>query len=304
MTIKQHTLKGEYHFEGKGLHTGRYSRMSVKGAPAGSGICFIRTDIGPDAVIPALADRVSDTSRSTRITQGQATVGTIEHIMSALTGLGVDNAVIEIDGPEVPILDGSALPYVEAFSKDSIPAQEAERKWLEIKHEVEVTDPVSGGYIRVTPADTLSINSRIDFSSPVIGVQEASWRPGEDYAGEIAPCRTFVFLHEITFLLREGLVKGGDASNALVIVDSTPSPGELEQLAAFLGKDTISVTPGGYLEHQTLRFPNEAGRHKLLDLIGDIRLSGGYPLVKVEAYKPGHALNTRAAAAILKSIKR
>lgn len=299
----QRTLKKTYLFEGKGLHTGTYAHMTVGPAPEGTGIRFLRTDIGPDAYVDALAENVSSTSRSTTITSGKASVGTIEHILSALTGLMVDNALIKIDAEEVPILDGSARLYVEAFCADGFQEQKAQRKYIEIGEEMFFEDKKRGTWIRITPADEPSFELTIDFNSKVLGIQTAEWHPGVDYANEVAPCRTFCFLHEIQLMLRLGLVKGGDVENAIVIVENPVSPCVLSMLRRRFGSSDVTVTPEGYLSNLKLRFPDECGRHKLLDIMGDLRLAGGFMKAKVTAFKPGHKFNTNAAKAVRQAIK-
>lgn len=298
--MKQRTLKKTYAFEGKGLHTGCYSHLSLKPAPADTGIVFVRTDLNLE--IPALAQYVSKTSRSTTITKGKASVSTIEHVMSALTGLGVDNAYVEVDNREVPILDGSARLYAEAVAPDGLQEQDAERKWLTLDRAVELKNPKTGSYVRIIPSDELSYEVTIDFNSKVLGVQTVTWNPDMDYASEVAPCRTFCFLHEIMLLSLVGLVKGGDVENAIVVVEKPVSDRRLARMSRRFGQPLLSVTPEGYLSNLTLRFPDECGRHKLLDIIGDLRLAGGFLKARVVAYKPGHSINTSVAKTIEKSI--
>ena len=301
---KQKTLSREYVFQGKGLHTGRIARMSLKPAPAGTGIVFHRTDLGPDAFVRALASNVSSTARSTTISEGGASVSTIEHLMSAFAGFGVDNALVEIDNAEVPILDGSASYYAEAFLKDGLSEQDTEKKVLELSGPVEVRDEASGSFIRIEPDDFPSIRLTVDFGSKVLGVQEVSWDASTDYAREIAPCRTFVFFHEIEYLFQNNLVKGGDVDNAIVIVEHPVSPGQVDRLAGLFNVPTLAIDDKGYLNNLKLHFPDECGRHKLLDLIGDLSLAGGMPLGRVTAFKPGHGINTRMAKAILETVSK
>lgn len=298
--MNQRTLKKTYTFEGKGLHTGCYSHLSLKPAPVGTGIVFVRTDLGLE--VPALAQYVSKTSRSTTITRGKASVSTIEHIMSALTGLGVDNAYVEVDSREVPILDGSARLYAEAVAPDGLQEQDAERKWLTLDREIELKNSKTGSYIKVIPSDELSYEVTIDFNSRVLGVQTVTWSPDMDYASEVAPCRTFCFLHEIRLLSLLGLVKGGDVENAIVVVEKPVTDRELARMSKRFGQPRLSVSPEGYLSNLTLRFPDECGRHKLLDIMGDLRLAGGFLKAKIVAYKPGHSINTSIAKTIEKPI--
>lgn len=301
--MKQKTLKTSCRFEGKGLHTGGFAHMTVNPAPAGSGIAFHRTDLGSDAIIQASASNVSNTARSTTISNGDASAVTIEHVMSALTGLGIDNALIEIDGPEIPILDGSAKPYAEAFTKAGIIEQDADRIYTTISETIEVRDEKSGSWIRIEPADELTYDITLDFNSKVLGEQVIRWDGSKEYASEIAPCRTFVFFHELEFLFNNNLIKGGDVDNAIVIVEHPVSEAQLDNICSLLNKPKLKVNANGYLNNLELHYSDECGRHKLLDLIGDLRLCG-FLKAKVSAFKPGHSLNTRAAKAVLESISK
>ena len=292
----QQTLKNKYSFEGKGLHTGRVAKMTVCPAPVDTGIVFRRTDLG-GALVEALAENVSSTARSTTISKGEASVSTIEHIMSALTGLGIDNAYIDIDNVEVPILDGSAKPYIDAMWKDGVEVQEAPRKYVEIKETIEVTNE-KGSVVRIEPSEEFSYNIKIDFNSRVLGVQHAVWDPSVEYAEEIGVCRTFVFFHELQFLYANNLVKGGDVDDAIVTVEHPVTDEQVQQMSQLFNVPALKVREDGYLSNLVLRFPNECSRHKLLDLIGDLRLAGGFLKVKVTAEKAGHGINTEAAKEI------
>ena len=300
----QHTLSKSYTFEGKGLHTGRTAKMTVSPAPENFGIRFRRTDLGGDVWIDALADRVTSTARSTRISDGDAAVNTVEHLVSALTGMGIDNARIDIDGPEVPILDGSARFYTEAIAVDGTAAQQEERNYLTVMAPVEVRDDKTGSWVRIEPADRPSYDVTVDFGSKVLGVQSARWDEDADYASEIGVCRTFVFFHEIEYLFANNLIKGGDVDNAIVIVEHPVSEEQLDRMSASMGLPKLSVVGNGYLDNLRLHFDNECGRHKLLDLIGDLRLSGGFLRAKVTAYKPGHTINNLAARAVLAQLRK
>lgn len=293
MTKKQNTLKKEYVFSGKGLHSGCTATMKLKPAPENTGIRFIRTDIGPDAVVDAVAGNVSSTARSTTISCGDATVGTIEHLLSAMTGMGVDNVIVEIDGAEVPILDGSARPYTDAIWADGFVEQDAPRHYIELKEPVEYTNEKTGAKLRLEPADEFSYDVTIDFNSRVLGVQTARFDSGTDYVREISACRTFCFFHEVEYLLAHNLIKGGDIDNALVIVEHPITVEQLKEVCRHIGKPELQVKDG-YL-NESLHFDNECARHKLLDLIGDLRLTGGFLKAKVTAYKSGHTINTTVA---------
>ena len=268
--------------------------MTVSPAPADTGIVFKRIDIGEDAMVEALAENVSSTARSTTISKGDASVSTIEHILSALTGMGVDNALIEIDNVEVPILDGSAKPYIEAIWKDGFQEQDAPRKYIELKETVEVVNE-KGSVVRLEPADDFSYDIKIDFNSRVLGVQHAQWDSSVVYPEEIGVCRTFVFFHEIEFLFNNGLVKGGDVDNAIVIVEHPVTKEQVDNMSRLFNVPSLEVREDGYLSNLKLRFTNECARHKLLDLIGDLRLCGGFLKAKITAEKAGHGINTTAA---------
>ena len=291
----QQTLKKSYSFEGKGLHTGKMAKMTLNPAPADTGIRFRRIDIGEDAFIDALADNVSSTARSTTLSCGKASVTTIEHVLSALTGMGVDNAVIDIDNVEVPILDGSAKPYIEAIWPDGFVEQEAPRKYIEISETIEIATEAKGSLVRIEPAEEFSYDLQIDFNSRVLGVQTAHWDPSVSYVEEIGTCRTFVFFHELEFLFSNGLVKGGDVDNAIVIVEHPVTKDQVQRMSDLFKVPALKVREDGYLSNLKLRFPNECARHKMLDLIGDLRLSGGFLKAKVTAIRPGHRTNTEAA---------
>lgn len=303
MQIIQHTLKKSYYFEGKGLHTGTYAHMKLMPAPADTGIKFRRTDLKYRPIIIAVAENVSNTARSTTISYKETVAVTIEHIMSCLTGLGVDNAIVELDNIEVPIMDGSARYFVEAIQADGLQNQGVPRKYLELSDVVEIQDENSGSWIRVEPAYAPSIDVTVDFGSRIIGVQNVHWNMGVDYATEIGPSRTFCFFHEIEYLYRNNLIKGGDLDNAIVIVEQEATEEQLKWVSQLFSLPDLHVTDDGYLNNLKLNFPDECGRHKLLDIIGDLRLVGGYLNARVTAFKPGHALNTRAAKLLRTKIK-
>ena len=299
----QQTLGKSYSFEGKGLHTGKVAKMTVGPAPADTGVVFRRVDLGQDALVEALAENVSSTARSTTIAKGAASVSTIEHIMSALTGLGIDNAYIDIDNVEVPILDGSAKPYIDAMCNDEVLVQDVERRYVEVRETIEVTNE-KGSVVRIEPADEFSYDIKVDFNSRVLGVQQARWDASVDYSKEIGVCRTFVFFHELQFLFANNLVKGGDVDNAIVIVEHPVTDEQVQQMSQLFNVPALSVREDGYLSNLVLRFPNECSRHKLLDLIGDLRLAGGFLKAKVTAEKAGHGINTEAARRIRESVIR
>lgn len=297
----QQTLRTAVPLEGKGLHSGRHARLRLCPAPPDTGIVFVRTDLG-GASVPALAEYVSATRRGTSLTAGEASVATVEHLLSALTGCGVDNAFVEIDNVEVPILDGSARAFVEAVERAGLESQDRPRVSVVPAGPLEVRDETSGSWIRIEPSDALSLEVTVDFGSDVLGVQTVRWDPSVDYASEIGCCRTFVFFHEIAALYDAGLVRGGDVDNAIVVADKPVRAEEVNRLARLFGVSRLGVK-NGYLDNLELRFPDECGRHKMLDLIGDLRLSGGFPQCRITAWKPGHTLNTRAARLLREKIE-
>ena len=301
--MNQRTLKKNYSFKGKGLHTGKPVNMTVKPAPANTGVVFVRTDILQSPVIEALACNVSKTDRSTSLCNKDGiAVFTVEHILSALTGLGVDNAIIELDNIEVPIMDGSARKYAVLIGKDGTVEQDAPRKFINIDKPIEITDP-SGAYVKIEPAEQADYDLTIDFGSHVLGVQRAHWDNEVDYISQIAPCRTFCFFHEVEFMLANNLIKGGDIYNAIVVMEKPISDKQLQMMRDKFEMPQLDVTPKGYLNNIKLHFANECGRHKMLDLIGDLRLCGGFLNAKVTAYKSGHTINTAAARAILQAVE-
>lgn len=301
--MKQKTLSQIHTFKGKGLHTGLEVTMTVHPADADTGIRFCRTDIGPDAVIPATADLVTSTARGTTLEKGDVRISTIEHIMSAFAGFGIDNAYVEIDAPEAPIIDGSASAYAKAFSEDGLVEQDAERKCLAVTEKVYYRDEATGAEITILPDDEFSVDLMIDYGSKVLGNQYARLNPQVDYASEIAPCRTFVFFHELEPLFNNNLIKGGDLDNAIVVVERPVPQEELDRLSAIFNVERLERVPEGYLNHTSLRFENECARHKLLDVMGDLALVG-YPIRgRVIASKPGHQVNTTVAKMLRKYAK-
>ena len=298
MQSNQHTLKKIYFFQGKGLHTGTYAHMKLLPAAVNTGIVFRRTDLRSKPEIEAVADNVTNTARSTTISHNEAVVVTIEHLMSAFTGLGIDNALVELDNIEVPILDGSAKAYVEAILKDGLQDQEEPRKYIDIPQSLEIRDDRKGSWVRIEPAAAPSADITVDFNSKILGIQSSHWDLQTNYAREIGVCRTFVFFHEIEYLFRNNLIKGGDVDNAIVIVENPVNEEQLSSLQNLFNLPGVRPTAEGYLNNLELHFPDECGRHKMLDLLGDLRLVGGYLNARITAYKPGHSINTKAAKAL------
>ncbi len=307
MTEKQQTLAAAVAFSGKGLHTDAAVSGRIVPAEAGHGIKFCRTDLADKPVIEALADNVTQTSRSTTLEKGSGKVCTVEHLMAALWGMGVDNALVEIDGEEVPIVDGSARPWIELIEKAGLVEQEAERKYYEISEKTCFSMPDKGVEIVAYPDQECSLMVGVDFNSEVVGKQYAVFEGGaEEFKAQVAPNRTFVFLHDIEPLIQNNLIKGGDLSNAIVVVEKPLAAAEAQKIARLFGKEQegIGADKRGYLSNLNLHFDNEIARHKLLDLYGDLALVGVRIKGKVFATKPGHTANTEFAKLLRKHIKR
>ncbi|MBP9134100.1 MAG: bifunctional UDP-3-O-[3-hydroxymyristoyl] N-acetylglucosamine deacetylase/3-hydroxyacyl-ACP dehydratase [Saprospiraceae bacterium] len=287
----QRTIKSKITLKGIGLHTGKTVEMSFLPASENHGIKFQRVDTPEKVVIPADISRVVSTNRGTAISSGEITVHTVEHALAALTGMGIDNVLIEIDGPEVPILDGSAKPFVQAIEAAGFVEQSEERDYFVITEPISYKDETSGSEMIALPSDNFEITTLIDFGSPILGQQFAKLERIEDFQKDISGCRTFVFLHEVEKLLNQGLIKGGDLDNAIVIADRIVSQEELDDLAKKLNKPSIKVEKEGVLNTIKLHFKNEPARHKLLDVVGDLTLLGRPIKGKIVATKPGHSVN-------------
>jgi len=298
--MKQHTIKQAVSVSGVGLHSGSHVTMTFNPAPVNHGIKFQRIDLDSAPVVVADVNKVVSTNRSTTIQSGTATVITVEHALSALAGLGIDNTLIEIDGPEAPILDGSNLEIVNKIMEIGLEEQDVDREYFEIEETISFKDPDSGAEFTAMPADTFQVTTMIDFNSPTLGHQYASLESISDYKDQISSARTFVFLHELEKLLDEGLIKGGDLDNAIVIVDRIMDQKSLKKLAKRLGKPGVKVEKEGILNTVDLRFENEPARHKLLDLIGDLTLIGKPIKGKIVATKPGHSSNVVFATMLKK----
>lgn len=303
MSCKQQTISSPITFKGKGLHTGLNVTMTVNPAEENTGIRFRRTDLEGRPEIPALSDYVTDTSRGTTIEKDNVKVSTIEHVMAALWTSGIDNAVIEIDAPETPILDGSVREYVDAIALAGLAEQQADREYFVVREKFTYTDPEKNICIEIYPDDAFSVNVNIDYNSRVLGNQYATYVPGDDFGQKIAPCRTFVFLHELEPLLNLNLIKGGDLDNAIVVVENPISEQEVERLQTLFNKKDIKVSKG-YLNNLELRYQNEPARHKLLDLLGDFALLGRRIKGRVFAARPGHAANTAVVKLLKKELKK
>ncbi|MFI3323699.1 MAG: bifunctional UDP-3-O-[3-hydroxymyristoyl] N-acetylglucosamine deacetylase/3-hydroxyacyl-ACP dehydratase [Rikenellaceae bacterium] len=303
MSSKQQTLNGSISFAGTGLHTGASVEMTVHPAVADCGIVFRRVDIDGAPEIPALCDYVVDTSRGTTIEKGGHRVSTIEHILSALWTLGVDNAIIDINGPETPIMDGSAKEYAAAITATGLVEQDVDRKFYQVTEKMVYTIPEKGVAIILYPDDEFSVSVHVDYNSKIIGNQYATFVPEDDYSAKIAPCRTFVFLHDLEPLFKMNLIKGGDLDNAIVVVENPVEDEQLDHLKRLFNRQDIKIT-GGYVNNLELRFNNELARHKLLDLLGDFALLGRRIKGRVWATRPGHFANTEFMMQTKRTIRK
>ena len=299
---KQRTIAAPVTFSGKGLHTGELVTMTVLPAEADRGIVFRRTDLKGSPEVAALAHNVTDTSRGTTIKDGKAKVSTIEHLMAALWTMGIDNAMVEIDAPETPIMDGSAREYAAEIERVGTVELDAERRYMEIDEEFIFEIPKKGVRIVITPAEEYSVDVTVDYNSTVVGIQHHRYDSSVNFQEEIAPCRTFVFLHEIELLLKLGLIKGGSVESAMVVVEKPISESTKKRICKTFGREDIEVERG-YLNHAPLRFDNEIARHKLLDILGDLALLGRRIKGHVEALRPGHFANTQMAQQLENKIK-
>lgn len=299
--MKQHTIKKTVSVNGVGLHSGAKVKMTFNPAPVNHGVKFQRVDLDSSPLVAADVNKVVSTNRSTTLKSGEASVKTVEHALSALAGLGIDNVLIEINGPEAPILDGSNAEIVKVLCKAGFEEQDMDREYFEIEETISYKDENTGAEFMAMPADTFQVTTMIDFDSPTLGHQYASLESMDDYKSEIATARTFVFLHDLEKLLDEGLIKGGDLKNAIVIADRIMDQKALDLLAKKLGKPSVKVEKQGILNTVDLRFENEPARHKLLDLIGDLTLVGKPIKGKIVATKPGHTSNI-VFAGMLKKI--
>ena len=301
--MNQKTINGEFTLSGKGLHTGLEIVARFLPAPENHGYKFKRVDLEEQPVIDALAENVVATNRGTVIAKGEARVSTIEHAMAALYAAGIDNVLIEVNAPEMPILDGSARLYCEEISRVGIAEQNADKDFYYIKSKVEVRDDTTGSSIIVLPDDDFSVDVKIDFDSVVLNNQFASLEHMENFPGEISASRTFVFVREIEPLVKGNLIKGGDLDNAIVIYDTPMEQSELDRLADLMNVPHKDVSMFGYINDTPLTSENEPARHKLLDLIGDLALIGRPLKGRIIATRPGHSINTTFAKKIRKEIK-
>lgn len=302
MSDKQRTIEKEISLKGVGLHTGKLVELTFKPAEPNSGIRFVRTDLEGKPEIEALATFVKNTQRGTNLEKNGVTINTSEHVLAAIVGMDIDNIIVEINSPEPPIMDGSSRFFVESLEKAGIIEQDSEREYFEVKEIISYKDEDSGSEIMIMPSDHYEVTVMVDFGTKILGTQNATLKKVSDFKKEIANARTFSFLHEIEMLLDNNLIKGGDLNNAIVYVDKKLSDETMEKLSKAFKKDKVKVKPNGILDNLTLHWPNEAARHKLLDVLGDLALVGTRLKGKVIVNKPGHKINTNFAKKLHKVI--
>jgi UDP-3-O-[3-hydroxymyristoyl] N-acetylglucosamine deacetylase/3-hydroxyacyl-[acyl-carrier-protein] dehydratase len=304
MSEKQRTLAKEISLTGKGLHSGNNVTITFKPAPVNHGYKFCRVDLPGKPLIDALAEHVTDTSRGTTLVQNNASVATIEHVMAAFHGLRVDNALIELNGPEAPIMGGSSWKFVEAIKEAGIVDQKEERNYFVVKQKITFSDEEHGVDLIVYPDDHFSVNVLIDYNSKILGNQYSILDSIDDFEEKICKSRTFVFFHELEPLYNKGLIKGGDLDNAIVILEKEVEQSEIDRIARLFNRPGINTHTAGILNNTELRYPNEPARHKLLDIMGDIALVGHPIKGKIVATRPGHYANTRLAKIIRQEMKK
>lgn len=302
--MKQTTLNGEFTLEGKGLHTGAHIAATFRPAPEGHGYKIQRTDLEGCPVIDAVAENIVATQRGTVIGKGDVTISTIEHAMAALYASGIDNCLITVNGPEIPILDGSAKPFFEGIKSVGIVEQNCDKDFYYVKHKVEVCDPETGSKLMLLPDDEFSVDVKVNFDSEVLANQYATLDHISDFEKEVAWARTFVFVRDIENLLHAGLIRGGDLENAIVIYENPKPQEELDKLADLMGVPHHNADDLGFLNTIPLHAPNEPARHKLMDLIGDIALISRPLKGRIIATKPGHTINAQLSKALRSDIKR
>lgn len=301
---KQTTLKAPVTLHGVGLHSGAEVSLTFQPAEANHGYKFRRVDLPGQPIIEADCDLVTDTSRGTTLEKKGASISTVEHVLAALVGLEIDNVLLDVSGPEMPIMDGSSKPFVEALSACGTVELDAEREYFEIPYNIHFTDEANQVEIIAMPVNDYRLTVMVDYNSPILGSQHAALTHISEFKNQIAPCRTFCFLHELELLLAHNLIKGGDLNNAIVVVDRAVSQEELDRLAKVFNKPSVEVRKEGILNNLDLRFQNEPARHKLLDMIGDLALAGMPIKGQIMAARPGHASNVAFAKKIKQVIKK
>lgn len=300
---KQRTIKQAVTVSGKGIHTGIAANLTFNPAPANHGYVFRRIDLEHQPTIKADVDYVTDVSRGTTLEQNGAKVMTVEHTLAALVGLGIDNVLMEIDGPEMPIMDGSSRMFIEALQYAGIQEQETPRYYFKLTSAIEHIDKDKDVEMRAVPADDYEVTVLIDYNSDVLGTQHATMKHIGEFKDEISEARTFCFLHEVEYLIKNNLIKGGDLENAIVVVDKKPAPELMNNLQQYFNKPQVIAEKEGYLNNIQLRYQNEPARHKLLDVVGDLALVGMPIKAKIIGSKPGHSTNVAFAKKIKNMIK-
>lgn len=303
MAENQRTIAKSATVRGNGLHTGMIAELTIKPAPVNHGYVFKRLDLEGQPLVRAVAENVDTTERGTSLRENNIQILTVEHVLASLYGLGIDNALLEIKGPEVPIMDGSSKYFIKAILDAGIKEQDSKRRYFILKEKVLYKDEKNGFEIVAYPDENFSMDVHIDYNSKILGNQYASLKNMEDFKSEIAQCRTFVFLHELEYLQKNNLIKGGDLDNAIVIMDRKVTQEELDRLAVLFNKPKVKVKSEGILNNVELYFSNEPARHKLLDLVGDLALLGFQMKGRIIASKPGHHINTEFVKVLRKKVK-
>jgi UDP-3-O-[3-hydroxymyristoyl] N-acetylglucosamine deacetylase/3-hydroxyacyl-[acyl-carrier-protein] dehydratase len=298
--MKQRTLSSSFTLKGKGLHTGLELVVTFNPAPVNHGYKIKRVDVEGQPVIDAIAENVVETTRGTVLGANDVKCSTVEHAFAALYAFGIDNVLVEVNGPEFPILDGSATPYVNKLKEIGVVEQEADKEWLTVSEPIEYTDEATGSHVAILPADDFALSVTIDFNSQLMPIQTATLRDINDFETEISSARTFVFVREIEILLSLGLIKGGDLDNAVVIYERETTQENMDKLCKLTKAEWHDAKELGYIQHKPLVWENEPARHKLLDLIGDLSLVGKPIKGHIVATKPGHTINNKFARLLKK----
>jgi UDP-3-O-[3-hydroxymyristoyl] N-acetylglucosamine deacetylase/3-hydroxyacyl-[acyl-carrier-protein] dehydratase len=298
--MKQRTLSSSFTLKGKGLHTGLELVVTFNPAPVNHGYKIKRVDVERQPIIDAIAENVVETTRGTVLGANDVKCSTVEHAFAALYAFGIDNVLVEVNGPEFPILDGSATPYVNKLKEIGVVEQEADKEWLIVSEPIEYTDEATGSHVAILPADDFALSVTIDFNSQLMPIQTATLRDINDFETEISSARTFVFVREIEILLSLGLIKGGDLDNAVVIYERETTQENMDKLCKLTKAEWHDAKELGYIQHKPLVWENEPARHKLLDLIGDLSLVGKPIKGHIVATKPGHTINNKFARLLKK----
>ncbi len=304
MSIKQKTIKSSISISGVGLHTGIVAKLTFHPAPDNHGFKFRRVDMPGQPIVDADCDNVVDTARGTTLEQNGARVYTTEHVLAAVAGCDLDNVLIDLDAPEVPIMDGSSYPFIEVLESVGFVEQNTEREYFELKENLSYEDPIKHVEMLAVPQDDFRVTVMVDYNSEVLGTQHAGMYKLSEFKENISRCRTFVFLHELEALLQHNLIKGGDLNNAIVLVDKPISDEKMNHLRKVFNKPDVEVKGGGVLNNTKLHYYNEPARHKLLDIVGDLALVGVHMKIHILAARPGHAGNVEFAKKLKALVKK